>query len=78
MLTSFSDLSHLPDTLSHQSHDPAGWAAAAEYEEGRAEAYAALCCVFSSQPCGGEPFLPVYLARFYHALVIGLQYIKEV
>jgi len=48
-----------------------------EYEAGRAEAFGALCVLFSSQPCG-EPFLPVYLARFYHALAIGLQYDEEV
>ena len=50
---------------------------ALEYEAGRAEAFGALCVLFSSQPCG-EPFLPVYLARFYHALAIGLQYDEEV
>ena len=44
-----------------------------EYEAGRAEAFGALCSIFSSQQCG-EPFLPIYLARFYHALAVGLKY----
>lgn len=44
----------------------------AQFEAGRAEAFGALCAVFSSQPCG-EPFLPVYLGWFYHCLCLGLQ-----
>lgn len=44
-----------------------------EYEAGRAEAFGALCSIFSSQQCG-EHFLPVYLARFYCALSVGLKY----
>ena len=43
----------------------------AQFEAGQAEAFGALCAVFSSQPCG-EPFLPVYLGRFYHCLRLGL------
>ena len=71
---SFLDLSHAVDPAPPVSHDPLK---ALEYEAGRAEAFGALCSLFSSQPCG-EPFLPVYLARFYHALDIGLQYNEEV
>ena len=52
------------------SHDPK---TIMEYEAGRAEAFGALCSIFSSQQCG-EPFLPIYLARFYHALAVGLKY----
>ncbi len=48
-----------------------------EYEEGRAEALGALCSIFTSQQCG-EPFLPVYLSRFYHALTVGLQFNEAV
>lgn len=48
-----------------------------DYEEGRAEAIGALCSIFSSQPCG-EPFLPIYLARFYRALAVGMQYDEKV
>ena len=44
-----------------------------EYEAGRAEAFTALCTIFSSQECG-ESVIPTYLARFYHALLVGLQY----
>ncbi len=48
-----------------------------DFEAGRAEAFGALCSIFSSQPCG-EPFLPTYLARFYHAMAVGLHYDPEV
>ena len=48
-----------------------------EYEAGRAEAFGALCSIFSSQQCG-EAFLPIYLARFYHTLAVGLRYKEEV
>ncbi len=48
-----------------------------DYEEGRAEALGALCSIFTSQQCG-EPFLPVYLGRFYHALTVGLQFNEAV
>ncbi len=48
-----------------------------DYEEGRAEALGVLCSVFTSQQCA-EPFLPIYLARFYHALTVGLQYNEAV
>ena len=47
------------------------------YEKGRAEAFGALCSIFSSQHCG-EPFLPIYLAKFYRALILGLHYSPEV
>ena len=56
------------------SHDPVN---IFDYEEGRAEALGALCSIFTSQPCG-EAFLSVYLARFYHALTVGLQYQENV
>ena len=47
------------------------------YEKGRAEAFGALCSIFSSQDCG-DPFQPIYLAKFYHALILGLHYTPEV
>ena len=59
------------------THQKASHAAslAAEYEPGRAKAFAALCRIFSAQPCA-NPFLPV--ARFCHATTIGLRYNEEV
>ncbi len=48
-----------------------------DYEEGRAEALGVLCSIFTSEQCA-ESFLPVYLARFYHALTVGLQYNEKV
>ena len=53
------------------THKKASHAAslAAEYEPGRANAFAALCQIFSAQPCA-NPFLPVYLARFCHVAEI--------
>ena len=44
-----------------------------QFEAGRAEAFGALCAIFSSQPCG-EPFLNVYLGWFYQCLSLGLQH----
>ena len=72
-LTSIIDLTHATDP-SHAHHEQMK---PSDYEAGRAEAFGALCSIFSSQPCG-EPFLPIYLARFYHALAVGLQYDDEV
>ena len=48
-----------------------------EYEAGRAEAFTALCSIFSTRDCG-ETMLPTYLARFYHSLVVGLQFDPQV
>ena len=66
-------------TESTPTHKKASHAAslAAEYEPGRAKAFAALCRIFSAQPCA-NPFLPVYLARFCHAATIGLKYNEQV
>ena len=50
---------------------------AAEYEPGRAKAFAALCRIFSAQRCA-NPFLPIYLARFCHAVTTGLKYNEQV
>ena len=57
------------------THKKVSYAAslAAKYEPGRAKEFAALCWIFSAQPCA-NPFLPVYLARFCHAATIGLKY----
>jgi hypothetical protein len=71
-----SFLSSVPEASMHSdstptvSHDSK---TIMQYEAGRAEAFGALCSIFSSQQCG-EPFLPIYLARFYHALAVGLKY----
>ena len=70
LATSAIDLTHTTDQ-DHPKTPPIG------YEAGRAEALAALCSIFSSQPCR-EPFLPIYLTRFYHSLAVGLQYDEEV
>ena len=50
---------------------------AAEFEPSGAKVFAALCQIFSAQPCA-NPFLPVYLARFCHAATIGLKYNEQV
>ena len=47
------------------------------YQKGRAEAFGALCSIFSSQD-HDDPFQPIYLAKFYHALILGLHYTPEV
>ena len=44
-----------------------------EFEPGRAEAFSILCHIFCSQK-SGENILPVYLARFYLSLAVGLCY----
>ncbi|XP_065062908.1 ral GTPase-activating protein subunit beta-like [Rhopilema esculentum] len=44
-----------------------------EFQHGRAEAFAILCHIFSSQRAG-ENILPVYLGRFYLSLAVGLCY----
>ncbi|KAM3589848.1 hypothetical protein VKS41_000701 [Umbelopsis sp. WA50703] len=43
-----------------------------EYQQGRAEAYGILCRIFS-KPQRREPFLRLYIERFYAALAIGLR-----
>ena len=71
-----SFLSNVPEASAHSDSAPAtshDSKTIMEYEAGRAEAFGALCSIFSSQQCG-EPFLPIYLARFYHALAVGLKY----
>ena len=45
-----------------------------EFEQGRAEAFGALCRIFCSQRSG--VVLPVYLSRFYFSLAAGLIYDK--
>ena len=50
---------------------------AAEYEPGRAKVFAALCWIFSAQRCA-NPFLPIYLVRFCHAITTGLKYDEQV
>ena len=45
---------------------------AAEYEPGRAKAFAAWCRIFSAQRCA-NPFLPICLARVCHAVTTGLK-----
>ena len=45
-----------------------------EFEQGRAEAFGALCRIFCSQRSG--VVLPVYLTRFYFSLAAGLIYDK--
>lgn len=74
-MSSLTDLSHPgSSTPPQKSRQPEFLL---RYEKGRAEAFGALCSIFSSQPCG-EPFNSVYLARFYHALILGLSYSSEV
>ncbi|XP_059483480.1 ral GTPase-activating protein subunit beta isoform X11 [Neocloeon triangulifer] len=46
------------------------------FESGKAEAYGALCRIFCSKKTG-EEILPVYLARFYLALKVGLHIPKD-
>jgi hypothetical protein len=45
-----------------------------EFEQGRAEAFGALCRIFCSQRSG--VVIPVYLTRFYFSLAAGLIYDK--
>lgn len=45
-----------------------------EFEQGRAEAFGALCRIFCCQRSG--VVLPVYLSRFYFSLAAGLIYDK--
>ena len=45
-----------------------------EFEQGRAEAFGALCRIFCSQR--SSKILPVYLSRFYFSLCAGLLYEK--
>ncbi|XP_065334606.1 ral GTPase-activating protein subunit beta isoform X7 [Cloeon dipterum] len=47
-----------------------------KFESGKAEAFGALCRIFCSKKTG-EEILPVYLARFYLALKVGLQTPKD-
>jgi len=47
-----------------------------KFESGKAEAFGALCRIFCSKKTG-EEILPVYLARFYLALKVGLQIPKD-
>ena len=74
IISSLTDLTRAADSTNLKSRDPNFLL---RYEKGRAEAFGALCSIFSSQPCG-EAFRPVYLARFYHALILGLSYSPEV
>ena len=50
---------------------------AAEYELECTKAFAALCRIFSDQRCANS-FLPIYLARFCHAVTTGLKYNEQV
>lgn len=43
-----------------------------KYDAGRAEAYGALCRIFTSKKTG-EEILPIYLSRFYVSIYQGLQ-----
>ena len=45
-----------------------------EFEQGRAEAFGALCRIFCSQRSGNV--LPVYLSRFYFSVCAGMLYDK--
>ena len=77
VMSSVADLTSPPDSTSavpsagYQQHR------LREYEAGRADAFEALCSVFSSRECG-EEILPIYLARFYHSMAVGLQYNSKV
>lgn len=43
-----------------------------KYQVGRAEALGALCRIFGAKKTG-EEILPIYLARFYMCLQLGLK-----
>lgn len=43
-----------------------------KYDAGRAEAFGALCRIFTAKKTG-EEILPVYLSRFYLSIYQGLQ-----
>ena len=77
VITGAVDDPRITDTT--PTHRKASHAAslAAEYEPGRAKAFAALCRIFSAQRCA-NPFLPIYLARFCHAITTGLKYNEQV
>jgi hypothetical protein len=65
----------LPPKNQEQSDLPANLTIE-KFEAGKAEAYGALCRIFCSKKTG-EEILPVYLARFYLALKVGLQIPKD-
>ena len=77
VITGAVDDPHITETTPTHKKASHATSLAAEYEPGRAKAFAALCRIFSAQPCA-NPFLPIYLARFYHAATIGLKYNEQV
>ena len=77
VMSSVADLSRPPDSTMLVSSADYHLHRLRDYEAGRAEAFEALCCIFSSRECG-EEVLPIYLARFYHSLAVGLQYSPKV
>lgn len=58
---SLSEDSDIPDVISLD-----------KYDAGRAEAFGALCRIFSAKKTG-EEILPLYMSRFYISLHHGLQ-----
>lgn len=71
VMSSAADLTRIQDTSSSTG------SRLKEYESGQAQAFIALCRIFTRQETG-EKLLPIYLARFYHCLAIGLQYDPQV
>lgn len=62
-----------PNSLSDETDQiESGTAGGEKYSRGRAEAFGALCRIFTAKKTG-EEILPVYLARFYVSLLYGLQ-----
>ena len=77
VITGAVDDPRITETTPTHKKAPHAASLAAGFEPGRAKAFAALCQIFSAQPCA-NPFLPVYLARFCHAATIGLKYNEQV
>ena len=77
VITSAVDDPCITDTTSTHKKASHVTSLAAEYEPGHAKAFAALCWIFSAQRCA-NPFLPIYLVRFCHAITTGLKYDEQV
>lgn len=61
-----------PNSLNEQVDSAESALVSEKYSAGKAEAFGALCRIFTAKKTG-EEILPVYLARFYVSLVHGLE-----